>query len=362
MNNKIKSVIGIVAIVAVILIAVGFSKDKSPSEKETVKIGLSLPLTGPVAFLGEPAKKAAELALQDAGDTKYNYELIFEDDAFNSKKAADTSNKLINIDKVLALISFGSGTGNTINPIAEEAKVAHFGLASDPNVANGEYNYIHWTPPFKEGELLAKEMVDRGYKKVSIIDVNHPGPLAVTAAIKESLSITNVEIVSYDLTNVGDKDFRTIINKVKAENPDIVVLELFSPEIEIAFRQMKELGWNVPVTGVETIEWSNEPALFEGQWFVSDSMVPGFAKKFHDVYGVDPMAGSSYVYDLVSMIIELQEDSNEPIEPAELPGLITKMGDYDSPIFGELEIDDEGFFLTEGTVKMIKDGKVVLAE
>jgi ABC-type branched-subunit amino acid transport system substrate-binding protein len=261
---------------------------------------------------------------------------------------------------VLALISFGSGTGNTINSIAEQAKVVQFALASDPTIANGTYNYIHWTPPFKEGELLAEEMVKRGYKKVSIIDVNHPGPLAVTDAIKASLAKTDVQVVSYDLTNIGDKDFRTVINKAKAANPDIVVLELFSPEIEIAFKQMKDLGMTVPVTGVETIEWSNEPALFEGQWFVSDAMVPGFAQKFHDAYGVDPKAGSSYAYDLVTMLIRLQEDSDEPIKPADLPEVIKDMGEYDSPVFGDLRIDDEGFFLTEGSVKIIKDGKVEL--
>lgn len=348
----------IVIIIAIVLI----TKNNTPTavaEKQTVKIGLSLPLTGGVAFLGEPAKKSAELALKDAGITKYNYELVFEDDAFDAKKAASTATKLINIDKVLALISFGSGTGNVINTIAETGKTTQFALASDPTVAKGEYNYVHWTPPFEEGKLLARELISRGYKKVSIIDTNHPGALAVTKSIKEALVGSDVQIVSYDLTNVGERDYKTIITKIKAANPDIVVLEMFSPEIEIAARQMKALNLNKPVTSVETFEWSGEPKLFNDAWFVSDAVVPGFSAKYKAAYGKEPLSGSSYVYDLVSLLIKLQEKSDKPINPQDLPALISKMGKWESPVFGKITIDSDGFFLTAPAVKMIKDGAVV---
>lgn len=360
-----KKYLWIVLVVAVIIIGALVLSSNSPTsvgEKQTVKIGLNLPLSGGVAFLGEPAKKAAELALKEAGVTKYNYQLIFEDDQFSPKLAATAASKLINVDKVLAIIEFGSGTGNAINSIAEQGKTAQFSLASDPTVAKGLYNYIHWTPPFKEGQLLAQELIKRGYKKVSIIDTNHPGTLAVTSAVRDSLKGSSVEVVSYDLTNVGEKDFKTIISKIKKANPDIVVLEMFSPEIEIAARQMKELGVNIPVTSVETFEWSSNPELFNDSWFVSDSIVPDFSAKFKAAYGTDPQAGSSYVYDIVSLLIKLQEKSDKVIAPADLPALITAMGEWNSPVFGKIKIDSEGFFLTEPSVKMIKDGKVVSAK
>jgi branched-chain amino acid transport system substrate-binding protein len=361
-----KKYLGIILAIIVVIVGILIFSQKETksqtSEKQTVKIGLSLPLSGGVAFLGEPAKKAAELALKDAGKTKYNYELVFEDDQFSPKIAASTASKLINVDKVLAIIEFGSGTGNAINSIAEKGQTVEFALASDPTVAKGVYNYVHWTPPFKEGQLLAQELIQRGYKKVSIIDTNHPGPLAVTDAVKEFVKGSGVEIVSYDLTNIGEKDFKTIITKIKKANPDIVILEMFSPEIEIAARQMKELGVNIPVTSVETFEWSSNPELFEGSWFVSDSIVPNFTAKFKSAYGTDPQAGSSYVYDLVSLLIKLQEKSDTVIAPKDLPAAITQMGDWNSPVFGQVKIDSEGFFITEPSVKMIKDGKVISAQ
>lgn len=356
-----KKIISIVVIVVVVvgILVYGSIQKSNPSPQEVVKIGLALPLTGNLAFLGEPSRKAAELALKDAGNTKYQYELVFEDQQFNPKIAATAASKLVNVDKVLAIINFGSGTGNAVAPIAEAGKVSHFSLASDPTIAKGEYNFIHWTPPFKEGQLLASEIIKRGYKRVSIIDTNHPGTMAVADAAREALSGSNVQIVSDDLTNMGEKDFRTLINKVKLTRPDIIVLEMFSPEIEIFTRQMRELGMTTPVTSVETFEWSDAPELFEGSWFISDAVTPGFTEKYKAAYGTEPKPGASYTYDLVSFLIKVQENSDTPIEAKDLPQVIQSLGEYNSPVFGNVKIDEDGFFITEASVKIMKDKKGV---
>ncbi len=357
MNRKIAGIIVIALVVLGAIIIKNNEDKKDMASRPVVKIGIALPLAGNAAVLGEASKRASELALRDVGNTKYKYELVFEDQQFNPVVAASVANKLINVDKVLAILNFGSGTGGAISPITEKAKVVHFSTASDPTVAKGEYNYIHWTPPFKEGELLAKELVRRGYKKISIIDTNHPGTLAVSNAIKDSLKGSDVEISSYDLTNVGDKDFRTTINKLKKLNPDIIVLEMFSPEVEIMARQMNELGLKVPLTSVETFEWSDDTKLFEGDWFISDALTPGFTERYKFAYGLDPKPGSAYFYDLVTFLIKIQENSKEPIQAKDLPGIINKMGEYDSNVFGKIKIDKDGFFITEASVKIMKNGK-----
>jgi type II secretory pathway component PulF len=68
--------IAIVIIVIIVGIVVFSSKDTPVGEKQTVKIGFSLPLSGDLAVLGERAKLAAELAKNSFADTKYNYEFI----------------------------------------------------------------------------------------------------------------------------------------------------------------------------------------------------------------------------------------------------------------------------------------------
>jgi len=359
MNKKLLITIPtVIIVVAIVFVIWKRGSTTIPYTATPIKIGLTLPLTGNVAFLGESAKNAAEMAMRDVGKTNYSYALSIEDDAFNPVKSVTAAYKLIAVDGVSYLINFGSATGDAVAPIAESKHVPHFSLASDPTAAVGVYNYIAWTPPFKEGQLLAEEILKRGYKRVSIIDTNHPGTLAVTSSIRAALGSSAAEVVSYDLTTVGEKDFRTIVSKIKKLNPDIVVMEMFSPEIEIAAKQMKELGLNVPLTSVETFEWSDNPRLFEGFWFVSDVRA---SQKFLDeytlAYGSAPKPGASYIYDLVTFIIKTQEAQSKVVRPEDVPAVITSMGSYDSPLFGRVAIDADGFFLTEASVKVIKNGK-----
>ena len=362
---KKKITIGIVAIVVILLIAsISGAFNKTQSSAEPVKIGIALPLTGGAAFLGESAKQAAQMALTDAGSTKYKYDLIIEDDAFTPAKTATIASKFVNVDKVWAMITFGSGTSNAAAPITENAKIVRFGLASDPTSAIGEYNFIHWTPAYKEGELITKELSNRGYKSVAIVDANHPGPMAVTSAIKKSLeNYSNVKLTSYNVTNIGDKDFRTVITKLKAENPEIVVVTMFSPEIELFAKQSKELGATYKLTAAETFEWSNEPELFEGMWFVSDSSVPqDFTDKFTKIYGHSPKAGSTYVYDLVTLLIKTQENSNKRLSSTDLDNILIKEAGYKSPLFGQVNIDKDGMFITEASVKVMKNKQAELVK
>ena len=353
-----KLVVGIVVVALVLIGLFSGAFTQKADTKEPVKIGIALPLTGGAAFLGESEREAALLALKDIGPTKYNYSLIFEDDAFTPAKTATVASKFVNVDKVLAMITFGSGTSNAAAPITENAKVVRFGLASDPTSLQGEYNYIHWTPAFKEGELLAQEIVKRGYKTVAIVNANHPGTNAVAEAIKKSLENSPVKLVAYENTNIGDKDFRTVATKLKGLNPDIEVLTMFSPEMELFTKQSREMGVTSQFTAAETFEWSNEPKLYEGMWFVSDASVPqAFIDKFTKEYNHNPKAGSTYVYDLVTLIVKYQESSNKKLSSTDLKNLVNQNNGYESPLFGKVSIDKDGLFITDASLKIMKDGQ-----
>jgi branched-chain amino acid transport system substrate-binding protein len=356
MKNK---VISVIVVVIVVFIGVVVMNGRDTAEAGAVKIGIALPLSGPAAMLGEAARNAALMAIEDAGVTKHQYELVIEDDAFEPTKTATVANKFISIDQVLAMITFGSGTSNAASPITDEAKVAHFSLASDPTSAEGEFNFIHWTPAFVEGELLASEMVARGYKTVSIIDANHPGMIAVTDAIKASLAGTGVEVLSYDVTNVGEKDFRTVAQEIKTANPDVIVVQLFSPEVELATKQLRELGVTGVITGAESFEWSGEPELFEGVWFVSDATVDSFADRYKARFGTDAKPGSAYVYDLVRLIVSEHERSTKALDQQVFAEQIAEMDVYESATFGSVPITEDGLFVTKASVKKIEGGKVV---
>ena len=118
MSKTVKIILSVIIAVMVISAGYVFSMSKRPDVKETFKIGAVLPLTGNVGFIGEGFRNAMLLAKEQLGDTKYNYEIIFEDDQHDPKLTAGAANKFISIDKVDAIVSLGDSTAPAVSPLA----------------------------------------------------------------------------------------------------------------------------------------------------------------------------------------------------------------------------------------------------
>src|SRR3989338_389957 len=137
------------------------------SSSETIRIGVIAPLSGDVAFIGEGMRNAFVLA-QSQNPQGYKYELIFEDGKFDPTTSLTAAQKLIYQDKVKAIITFSSGIGKVISPLAQKEQVIHFAIASDPTIAAGLYNFIHWTPPAEENRVFVQELQNRNINKLAI--------------------------------------------------------------------------------------------------------------------------------------------------------------------------------------------------
>lgn len=352
-------------ILTALLVLAGCGTETEPLtvEKQTVKIGVTLPLTGDVAFLGEGLRGAIELAQKDATGTKYNYEVIFEDDKLDPKTTSTAVNKLITVDGVDAVISFSSGTGNVVTPIAEQNKIIHFGIASDANVAKGNYNFIHWTPPDEEAKVWVQEIQKRDHKRVASIFVQQQGATAIVNAVEKHLEGTDVKIVFDDSFPFGEKDFRTIILKAKREKPDAYFIGAFSPELELLVKQMQELGVKEPLTTIEAFELTNQPELFEGQWYVNAADASNeFAAKYKQAYGKDLQLGSANGYDILRLVVEGFEragkESSKKPTTEEVAGALMQIKNFDG-VLGKLTLGEEGIVRSPAVVRMIKNGKPV---
>lgn len=332
---------------------------------EPIKIGLIAPLTGDIAFIGEAAKNSAELALAKIGEDKdflHKYELVVEDDAFDPKKTASAINKLISIDKVSAVISLGSGGANVVSPIAEQSKVPHIGLASDANVAKGEYNFIHWTRPQEEVDMMIAELGKRKLTKVAIVGVNQQGFEAISLDFKAKAKDADITVVADETFNTGTRDFKSIIAKTQKAKPDVYLLGIFSPEIEIIGKQMKDLGVKTPLTSIESFGLSSDPTIFEGAWFIDAAVVSGnFADGYKAKYNKEPGPTSGNVYDAINLFAQAIEKTKNSGIPTgeEIIKQLSQINSY-SGAFGSLSVTADGAFISQPSVKIIKNGKAEL--
>lgn len=365
MNKRIKIIVVVIILVAAFCIISSVSTKNPTGQKPIIKIGVTLPLTGDVAMLGENSKKALLLAQEQLSqNTKYNYEFVFEDDQFKPQIGATTANKLISIDKVSALFSFGSPVGNVVSPIAEKSKIPHINFfASDTHVADGDYNFVHYTPPYEDSKVFISELNKRGIKKVVFFgQQDNPGVSAIINAFETDIKNTDIKVLSTQKFNTGTRDFRTQIASVKGLSPDIYVLEASSPELETLTKQLREAGIKTPVTTMEAFEFSSDLSLFEGMWYVNAAdpetwFTDLFTKKYTD----SPKFGSANGYDAVNLIVRAVEevgDGKTAPTREQIKTALSQIKSFDGALGKNLSVDKNGLVVSSAVVRMVKGGKL----
>jgi ABC-type branched-subunit amino acid transport system substrate-binding protein len=276
----------ILATVTIILISgLYFSINKTNSE--TVKIGVVASLTGPGAAFGQSAVKGIELAQRDLGKTDKEYKLIIEDDGGNPAKSASAAQKLINIDKVDAIISVSSGAGNAVKPIAEEAGVPHISNSSDLSIADTKTGFLLSLMPDDEAQAWLKEAQSRNIKRIVILSQNHPGVNITMDNIKKFASEYGIEVVYEEKFDSQTRDFKTSVAKAKQFTPDVYMIAVFPPLLEIVSKELIDQG-QTNISSYAMIGVSSNLEMFEGKWYTDSYLsnidfVQKFNKNFPDV-------------------------------------------------------------------------------
>ncbi len=357
MKQILKFVTGII-IIAILLTGYAYSMSDKP--KGIIKIGFSIPLTGDIAFIGEGMRDAALLAKEEMGKTKYNYELLFEDDKLDPKIDATVGNKFISIDKADVMVSAGGGPGGVLSKLADQHGIIHFAVTVEPSVTEGKNNFAHWTANEDQNTVLANQIKKRGFKRPAVFlasDLND------YVSIYNDLS-TRVNFIEKQDYQKGQTDFRTSIAKVKQANPDIVMICGRTPELEILTRQMKEQGLNVPLTSIESFAVSKEKELFDGEFFVGGAEpTHEFSDNYKKKYGRDQTIGAPNAYDIIKLIITAAENvkSSSKPTPDQIAAELRKIKNFPGAL-GKLNVKESGRVSSPPTVQMIKNGKVVHLE
>ena len=335
-------------------------------QQQTVKIGVIMPLTGDLAFVGQTVKNSIEMAVSELNNTKYKYEVIYEDDALNPKLTATAAQKLTAIDHVDALVSLSSGSGNVVAPIAKDNKIIHIGIASDGTIADDKYNFLHYTSPSQEAKAWIAEAQRRGYKRIAILTVNQQGEIAIADQVKQNATGTNISVVYESIFNFGDTDFRTTLLKAQQANPDIYMLLAFSPEIDLLYKQLKEQGITATVSSIECFELSNNPGQFEGLWYVNAADSSNtFINAYTTKYGKAPAFAAGNGYDILNMLVYSYETAgtDPSVKPTneQVSHVLQSLHDFHGAL-GTLSTGTDGIVKSPASVRIIKDGKPVTME
>lgn len=363
-----KVIVGVIIFLLLIIIIFSFNKkeeiNNTVSVKPTIKIGVVYPLTGRAGYIGQAHKAGLVFAKKDMEKEglKYNYEFIFEDNSFDSKKTISIANKLVNIDKVDVIFSMMSDVGNVLNATLGDKKVLQFGWISDPKVADRKLSFPYATLPKFEATLLAEKLVKENIKNVNVFMSNDNYHLSQRNAIEEVFPKYNINYTLFDF-NSGEKDFKVLIQKAKKYNAGINVLSAYSPEIEILAKQLKEMKSELPITTMGDFLYAENKEPFEGYWFVMPNRVNDeeFINRIKNEIKTNSTESSESTYEVFKEFIRVCEtiDLKEgKLDVDKIAEMFINNKYIDTELLGRFIIMENGFLNYPSTIGVIKNGKV----
>jgi branched-chain amino acid transport system substrate-binding protein len=284
--------------------------------QDTIKIGVILPLSGNNSKIGESIVKAVNIFNKECekGHYRHKYMVIVEDDQLAGRLTAEAVMKLIDIDHVDGLASFGSSAANVIAPRAKSAGIPHLAIATDTRVADDKFNFIHWVSPQRQAAAALDIAEKMGCKKVAMLTVRQQGYLADMEAAKLEIEKRGLILVSNEIFNPGERDFRTQLTRIRETHPEVLIPTGYSPEIEIILRQCKQLDFRPRITSMQSFDWMLNAEDAEGLYYATASM--GSAEFEAHCVKLTGASGISYgvanMYDMLNMLRSSYESMDKP--------------------------------------------------
>lgn len=258
-------------VIITILTGVFFVNQKSDEiEGGVIKIGFIGPLTGDVAALGNDARVAAQLAVDElnaqGGIYGKKVELVVEDGGCDGKTASNAAQKLIAVDGVFAIIG-GLCSPETLS-FAEYTNKQHIPVisycSSAPSITDaGEYIFRIFPSDTYQGVFTARYIKETMRKnRVAVLYSNDEWGSAIQNIFVDEFKKLGGNIVGVESFAKDTRDMRTQLAKIKALNPEALYFLGFTEASVVGMKQIRELGITVPVVGGET--WTDQAIIDAG--------------------------------------------------------------------------------------------------
>ena len=300
------------------------------SAQDTIKIGVTQPLTGAFAASGNYVTQGAKLAEEEinkaGGVLGKKIELIVEDNKSNPTEAVSTAEKLIVKDKVPVMMGAWSSTLTlAVMPKLEEYKVPMLvETSSSGKITTSGNPYVFRISPTSEMEAKAFTPLFQslGIKKADFLATNNDFGLGASKEFSEAALRAGVEIGVKETMDPKATDFSAQLAKIKASGGDTLFVTTAVEQITLILKQAKDqqLTARIITTGGsnspdQLIAQAGDAAngsyhlVFFTPWFPEAVKNPDVARKFVGLwnekkYNVGGLTEGFRGWDGVHVIVE----------------------------------------------------------
>ncbi|MFH0906240.1 MAG: penicillin-binding protein activator [archaeon] len=364
--------------IVIILIITTFIIEKNKASNE-IKIGIIYPLSGNLADAGNTLLKITNYAVENEKLLENKkIKLFIEDGGCDSKLAATSARKLIDVDNVKIIIGgLCSSEALAIAPIAEENKVVLITpTAASPDITySGDYIFRIAPADDTAGIAIANYALSKNLKKAALLVEQTDYSQSISKVFKKKFLENNGEIITEQYFSSDSRDIKSIITNIKNSNSNFLyIIPQDTKTLDIIIKQLQELNYSKQIF---TNDFIGSNDLLDKFGTLLDGIIytePDFnevvknTKEFLDKLEENlgklsfPLSKIYFTttYDTTSLIIEginyCKDDNSECIK-----NYLYTIKDRNLKS-GKLTIDNYGDVKFQYAIKEIKDGKPKVIE
>lgn len=223
--------------------------------EEPIKIGAFFALSGPAATIGTPSKLVAQMVVdkinQAGGINKRPLELILADNESDPTKALTVAKRLVENDKVIALIGPDrTDSGMAVKPYIEKVQIPTLmTVGGDPVITVPTFRWVFKTP--QRTSVAAKKTYEylksQKRTKIALITATDGFGKDGLKWLEQLAPEYGLEIVSSEAFAATDTDMTPQLVKIKDSPAQALVCWTIGPAGALVAKNVKQLGIKIPL-------------------------------------------------------------------------------------------------------------------
>jgi branched-chain amino acid transport system substrate-binding protein len=345
---------------------------------DTIKIGVITSLTGADAEFGKAHQRGYGLALDEinkaGGIRGKKIELKVLDDKSSAEEAAKDVDQLVNQDKVqLILGAYSSGSSLAVVKKTTSYKVPVIiptATAKNVTETGSEYAFRICATSDDYAVAVLDFLKDKPDAKTMVV-IYEDGNFGTSAdkAMKTAAEKSNIKIIDEESYSAKNVDYKTMLQRVKALNPDVLYFASYSLDATALMKQSHEVGlnakyWTAAGTGFSVATFPQntgmeaEYTLAAGQWDASAAWKGSaeFDQNIFKQYNVHPAYHDMEAYAAL-YVAKAAIDKAGSYNAAKIQSVL-KTIQVDTA-FGPVKFDKTGQNNHPVIITQVQDGKFV---
>ena len=346
---------------------------------DAIKIGAIGPLSGAASTYGISVKEGAQLLekeVNDAGGINgKKIQFVFEDDQADTNSAMQAFNKLVDDEKVCAILGpVTSGATLAVAPNATSRQIPMITpTGTEPTITKvgGEYMFRGCFVDSFQGEVLAKYSSETLKSKTAAVLYNSGSDYSkgIADSFKAKFEAAGGTVGEFLTYNDKDTDFKAQLTKIKSLNPDILVLPDYYNVVGLIAKQARGMDIKSQLLGGDG--WESEELAKIGQDAVNgalyinhyysgdqDTAVKSFVDSYKKDYNKEPDAFAALSYDTSKILVKAIEKAGKT-DGAAIKDALASM--EMTSVTGNIKFNDERSAIKSAAIIKVDGDKKVLA-